>query len=203
MVLRFICIFTDFSKYLSRAYLCYILCYTLLSTQLISEDGRELFISSCWRKLIPKIIIPLEVDKGYINVTLVLWENNRISNISARAAWENWQKRLHLMWILIDEQEISKQRSCAILIPTSGPLHMLFHLPGRLFSSILPPPPPFILQDMTHPLCISTTLTFSGRPLWLCKLVFHLKKYFYKILSLFSVSSSQFAVMLTSVWLLN
>lgn len=149
MVLRFICIFTDFSKYLSRAYLCYILCYTLLSTQLISEDGRELFTSSCWRKLIPKIIIPLEVDKGYINDTLVLWENNRISNISARAAWENWQKRLHLMWILIDEQEISKQRSCAILIPTSGPLHMLFHLPGRLFPSILPPPPPFILQDMT------------------------------------------------------
>lgn len=147
MVLGFICIFTDFSKSLSRVYLCYTLCYTLLSEQLISEDGRELFTSSCWRKWIPKIIIPLEAGKGCTTVILVLWESNKISNISTWAAWENWQKRLHLMWILIDEQEFSKQRSCATLIPTSGPLHMVFHLPERLFPSILPPLPFTLLDD--------------------------------------------------------
>lgn len=106
------------------------------------------------------------------------------------------------MWILIDEQEFSKQKSCAILTSTLGPLHMLFHLPGKLlpFYSL----PSSTLNGITHSLCISTTLTFSGRPLWVCKLSWFptYRKFFIEVTFLFFVPSSQFAFAWTFVYYL-
>lgn len=128
------CVFTDFWKYFYRSYLCYILCRALLSEQLGSEGGRELFTSGCCRKLLPKLTIPIGSEKGCSTVTLMLWENNRKSIITLWAAWENWWTRSHLVWIFIDEQELSKQRSWATLTLTSGPLHMLFSSAWKAIS---------------------------------------------------------------------
>lgn len=126
MVLGFIEYSLIFLKYFYRSYLCYTLCCALLSEQLWSEGRGELFTSGCCRKLLPKLIIPMEIEKGCSTVTLMLWENNKKSIMTLWAAWENWWTRSHLMWISIDEQELSKRRSCATLTLTSGPLHMLF-----------------------------------------------------------------------------